>query len=149
MEVTKKNRAAWSPNVIFSIGIIFSFLAATLFYFINYRKLGTPKKNKNLLMGAAGLLLIFPAATFLPLGEIISTIVIFASNLLFLLYFYSDQMVIFEEFIKDGGRKASPVIMVTGCIAVALVVLSLLFFGDSIEAEYLNSKVERAAELTV
>ncbi len=135
--VTQKvstNLRPWSPNVIALITIFLSMLPGGILHGLNYERLGYPQKKKMALTSnviIAVFLIYFSFLTELP------RLLPLVLNLGYAGYFYKSQDLLFDNYLKKGGKKGSILGPVIFSVATTALLVGLSFGYDYLRtAEY-------------
>ncbi|HEX3028577.1 MAG TPA: hypothetical protein VHT34_04580 [Clostridia bacterium] len=124
-----KYKLAWNPDQLRYIAILCSMIPGAVLYCLNYRKFNYPEKKKKILtiLGATAVLTAF--AILVPANKFFY-IAFFFINAFISLYFAYDQKPAYDEFIKNGGYRATivkPAILSALALVIYFIVFAILF----------------------
>ena len=122
----KYRKPIWNPKSFAVISVLFSFFPAAILYSMNYGRLGCPKKKRlYMILSFVGFALLISLAILVP--QTFIKAICMGINIGLGSYMMRDQMPLYKSHIENGGRKASLVLPIIGCL-----VLCGLFIGSYI-----------------
>ncbi|SHJ24888.1 hypothetical protein SAMN02745163_01558 [Clostridium cavendishii DSM 21758] len=120
-----QNKKLWNPKSFIIFSVFFSLLPAGIMYSLNFGRSGNNKKqNISLTLTIVGFIILTALAVLLPIPDTISKAIYFGINVGAGIYFMNDQKSLYENYIQNGGKRASYLIPII--ISVLLLVLSIV-----------------------
>lgn len=127
----KYRKPIWNPKSFAAISVLFSFFPAAILYSINYGRLGYPKKKKlYMILSFVGFALLISLTVLIPQTYIKA--ICMGINIGLGSYMMRDQLPLYKSHIENGGRKASLVLPIIGCLVLCGLFLGLYIYSANI-----------------
>jgi len=138
---------AWSPNTILIIGFILSFLPASILHALNQKTFGNPNNVKTDIIFSFALFIIVITISYLFFHIKYVRSIVLLVNMGYTYYLYKDQHKYYQEYIINGGQKAS--LLFPFIISLSFIIITFITFYtiDVINAHLLIRKLETASLL--
>ncbi|PAB58116.1 hypothetical protein [Anaeromicrobium sediminis] len=127
----------WSSKDIFLMGIIFSFITGGIMNIISYKRLGYVHKAKKRL----SFLVLVIVGIFILSMVVNNNSTLMGINVATTVIYQNDQKKLFENHIKQSGKKAStliPILVSTSCM---FIIFGGLYWGENLMDESDSSYV--------
>ncbi|MDP4145908.1 MAG: hypothetical protein Q8936_15710 [Bacillota bacterium] len=137
--IQSTGKGLWNPKGFLILSILFSFLPAAVLYSLNYGRLGLSKK-RNISLVVSFVFFIVMISMVFVINQGIMKSIIYGVNIGVAIYMNNNQAKIFENHIKNGGKKASYIVPTLASIVISAVILSLAFYSINIPDQKLIFK---------
>lgn len=136
---------AWNPRWFHGLSTLFSFLPSGILWALNFERFGQPERRlPSMVAVIVGFVAVMAAFSVF---EEVPRYVVFFINFGFGGYFYFSQKKQFEDFLAQGGRKASYAIpLAVQVVAAIVIVVSFASSRLDLERERMEN-VENAIRL--
>lgn len=118
-------KKVWNPATLKWICIFLSVFSGVTLYIINFYRFNHPRKNKYLLLGLS-ILLITGLLTVLVDNGLFKYL-IFIVNIGVAIYFSYEQKEVYDNYIENGGEKASS--LIAWFFGVIILIVAVIIIG--------------------
>jgi len=137
--IQSNGKKLWNPKGFLILSILFSFLPAAVLYSLNYGRLGLSKKrNISLVVSFVFFTVMISMVFVINLGIMKS--IFYGVNIGAAIFMNNNQAKIFENHMKNGGKKASYIVPTLISIVITAVILSVAFYSINIPDQKLIFK---------
>ncbi len=135
--IQSTGKKLWNPKGFLILSVLFSFLPASVLYSLNYGRLGLSKKRNISLVVSFVIFIVMISMVFVINGSIMKSI-FYGVNIGAAIFMNNNQAKIFENHLKNGGKKASYIVPTLASIVfAALILLSAIYSANIPEQKLL------------